>query len=141
MDFFSETRKSHLSVLSNLINCGDLRLDFLTVATVKNVIVWDVTPNTLVRNIWEFRRNMLPPSSGSKSKSKKQVIDVCWSGLFVYPEYIGGILFPKRRHDDGLGDLGSIPGNVRFSFLHSVQTASCPVGCRVSFLGVKAAVV
>jgi hypothetical protein len=36
---------------------------------------------------------MLPSSSGSKSKSKKQVIDVRWSGLFVYPEDIGAILF------------------------------------------------
>jgi hypothetical protein len=43
----------------------------------------------------------------------------------------------------GLDGPGSIPGNVRFSLLHSVQTdsgaypASYPIGTRGSFPGVK----
>jgi hypothetical protein len=46
--------------------------EVLTAVTMKNTIFWDVMAYSVVQTLPKFRRNILPQSSESKSKSRKK---------------------------------------------------------------------
>jgi hypothetical protein len=51
-----------------------LNLKFLTVVTMQNIILWDVTPCSSIRISLTFQRNILHPSLGWKSKPRSKLI-------------------------------------------------------------------
>jgi hypothetical protein len=52
-----------------------LGFEVITATTIKNAIFWGLTPCGVIKCLPTFRKNVLPPVSGSKIKLSKQVHD------------------------------------------------------------------
>jgi hypothetical protein len=62
--------------------------EVLTVVIMKSALPWDVTPCSLESPM--FRRKILPPSSGSKSKPSMKSAEAAehwWWGKYIPPKY------------------------------------------------------
>jgi hypothetical protein len=78
-----------------------IALPYLTAATMKNTIFWDLTPRNLI-NPPTFRRNILSTSSVLKSKGLR--LDSYWFVLsFLFDSEDGGSIF-FRNVDGRLSD-------------------------------------
>jgi hypothetical protein len=85
----------------------DVGFEVLTAVVMKSIAIWDITPCSNSSHP-KFRKNLLPPSSGSKNKmSKKQV----WKpATWFYAGFLSGLIFDRKDEGDMfLRNVGWLP--------------------------------
>jgi hypothetical protein len=76
--------------------------EMILVMTTRSTFSYDVTPCSLVQHLAAFRRNLLPPSSQSKSKPDKQHSRS--SGCYSF-----GVMDPEDGDNTFLRNVGKLP--------------------------------